>query len=714
MPSLPATHPIIGTADDDVIQGTNHSDVISGARGDDTIFAAVGNDEVWGGRGNDLLYGNSGNDYLYGSGGPNVVQLSTVTISGDYPVSVVFEGETAGYRNTFGYYKVEAGTGAIYDVDIIWENASRVGSGGDLVMGETRDYLDVSDGDEIGFFIVSNGYSYNNFNNLEGGSYAFLNADGSQATLGSTDPKLVHIADSGAETEVRYHQYHTAAFGDNLALNPDGILHTTGVLKTDAGTLTLGFEDLYNGGDRDFDDTVFTVDIGTANANILNAHYRSSLGLTDNDVDGNGNSPVVEEVRDNDILWGGTGNDELYGFKGNDQLHGENGSDELHGGSGDDLLTGGSHNDVLYGNSGNDTLAGDNGNDKLYGNSGNDVLDGGGNNDVLEGGSGDDTLTGGHGNDELVGGSGNDSLSGDNGNDDLVGGSGTDTLSGGSGNDDLAGGSGNDILDGGSGNDVLQAGSGDDVLRGGSGNDSLTGNSGDDTLDGGSGNDTLNGGSGTDTVTYADWSQHVRVFLKEGTATGDGTDTLISIENIIGSDYADKIVGNHRANEISAGDGNDYASGHAGDDIVYGNAGNDYLLGAGGADMLYGNAGNDLLRGGTGADHLTGGAGSDELWGASLNVLDSAQDIFYFDIGSGSDIVADFEVGIDKIAFADDLIGDTLDFLTSLSDSDDGAVMDLSVFNGDVGDEVVFFGLTADDFQTFTLASSSDEWTFLA
>ncbi len=715
MASLPATHPLIGTREDDTLQGTRHSDVMSGARGNDVMTGYTGHDEIWGGQGDDLIYGQSGNDFLYGSGGPNLIQVSTIPILGDYPVSVVFEGETAGYRNSFGYYKINSDTGEIYDVRMIWENASLQGSGGSLIGGQSREYLDVADGDSLGFFIVSNGYSYNNYAAMEGGSLAFLDEDGSTATLNSINPKLVHIADDGTQTEVRHHQYHTAAFDDTVGLNPDGLLHTTGVLKTDMGTLTLGFEDLFNGGDRDFDDSVFTVDIGTANAQVLNAHYRTQQGLPDNTYDGDGNTPGVVDVQDNDILWGGTGNDELWGHKGNDQLHGENGQDELHGGSGDDLLTGGSHDDVLYGNLGADTLRGDNGNDKLYGNSGDDNLDGGGNDDRLEGGSGNDTLEGGIGNDELLGGSGNDVLSGGNGNDNLTGNSGDDVLSGGAGSDDLTGSSGNDTLDGGSGHDTLTAGSGNDTLRGGSGNDVLYGNSGNDVLDGGSGNDIINGGSGVDTVDYSTWDTRVIVKLKESATKGDGTDTLINIENVIGTDYNDKIIGDSKSNQINAGDGNDYASGYAGDDIVYGNAGNDYLLGAGGSDAVFGGSGDDLLRGGRGSDKLTGGIGNDELWGGSLNSPDATQDTFFFDIGSGSDTVADFEVGIDIIAFADELIGDTLEFLNSLTDTDLGAVMDLTVFNGQEGDQVLFTDLTTSDFQDMNLAyATGDDWAFLA
>ncbi|MCR9243338.1 MAG: DUF4114 domain-containing protein [Rhodobiaceae bacterium] len=715
MASLPATHPLIGTSNDDTISGTRHSDVMSGGRGNDVMTGETGHDEVWGGQGDDVLYGNSGNDFLYGSGGPNIVQVTAIPIANDYPVSVIFEGETAGYRNSFGYYKIDSETGAIYDVDVIWENASLQGSGGSLIGGETTVPLDVAPGDQLGFFIVSNGYSYNNYDALGEGSYSFTNADGSAASLTSSNPKLVHTSDDGTVTEIRHHQYHTAAFGDTLGLNPDGILHTTGILKTDAGTLTLGFEDLYNGGDRDFDDSVFTVDIGTANAQVLNAHYRSEQGLPDIVYDGDGNTPNAEPVQDNDILYGGTGSDELWGHKGNDQLYGGTGNDELHGGSGDDTLHGGSNNDVLYGNLGNDFVYGDNGDDHLYGNSGDDYLNGGGNNDRIEGSAGNDTLLGEHGNDILSGGSGDDVLDGGNGADELSGGSGADSLAGGAGSDELSGNSGSDILDGGSGNDELLGGSGDDTLFGGSGNDILYGHSGDDILDGGTGSDQIHGGSGIDTVDYQSWSKGIRANLAEGTVIGNGTDTLTGIENLIGSSHNDKIIGSNKANTLSGGDGNDYIAGHAGDDTVYGGTGNDYLNGASGADTLYAGQGDDRLRGGKGSDKLNGGAGDDEMWGAELGRQDNASDTFYFDIGDGYDIIRDFDIGIDILALSDTLYLDDVDFMSAFTDTDDGAFLSFASFNGVEGDGVLFTDLTADAFQTVAIDDTSSlDWAFLA
>ncbi|MTI43073.1 hemolysin type calcium-binding protein [Roseibium hamelinense] len=651
MASLPATRPTIGTDEDDVLNGTRHSDVMSGRFGDDTITGKDGNDEIWGGTGDDVLSGDNGNDIIYGSGGPDLVEVTGVEIVDDYDVSVVFEGETAGYRNTFGDYKIQD-DGLITDVEILWPNASLKGSGGNLIQGESREYLDVSAGDTLGFFIISNGYSLNNgyagldLDVRQEGEDApqlmFLDSDGNQATINSDAPRLHHFSADGKQTLIRTDPYHTAAFGETVELNPDGILHTTGVLKTDAGTLTLGFEDLYNGGDRDFDDSVFTVDIGVANALVLNAHYQQQDEGEDTPTEGVGTSDPVEiERSDNDTLNGGTGQDELHGRSGDDKLYGNNGSDDLHGGSGNDELHGQSGKDDLYGNSGNDVLKGgkqddnlngnngddvldgEDGNDVLTGGTGNDRLDGGNDDDVLVGGSGEDALFGGYGNDNLkggssddvmdggrgndilIGGSGNDTMSGDYGNDDLKGGAGNDIMTGGHNDDSLIGGSGNDTMDGGYGKDIIKGGAGNDILRGGNGDDELYGGHDDDLFFGDAGDDLMHGGRGNDTVDYSAFNTDLSVMLHNKKAHGleIGTDTLKYIDNVISGD------------------------------------GNDFLKGTSGANVIEAGGGDDVIRGLGGADELTGGAGSDTFVYRT------------YDLGQ-SDLITDFKVGEDKLDFS--------------------------------------------------------------
>lgn len=106
-----------------------------------------------------------------------------------------------------------------------------------------------------------------------------------------------------------------------------------------------------------------------------------------------------------------------------------------------------------------------------------------------------------------------------------------------------------------------------------------------------SGNDTLTGTVGvTDSVSYANGTSAVTVNLavSTGQATGgSGTDTLVSIENLTGSAFDDRLAGNADAN------------------ILNGGAGNDMLLAGGGDDTLIDGAGRNVIDGGTGIDTLS-------------------------------------------------------------------------------------------------------------
>lgn len=92
---------------------------------------------------------------------------------------------------------------------------------------------------------------------------------------------------------------------------------------------------------------------------------------------------------------------------------------------------------------------------------------------------------------------------------------------------------------------------------------------------GGLGDDSLIGGSGTDTVSYQYAANAVSVDLLSGVAVGEGTDTLTTIENITGSSYNDKLIGNNAVNTIYGGDGNDIIDGNQGNDVLYGGLGDD-------------------------------------------------------------------------------------------------------------------------------------------
>jgi Ca2+-binding RTX toxin-like protein len=211
---------------------------------------------------------------------------------------------------------------------------------------------------------------------------------------------------------------------------------------------------------------------------------------------------------------------------------------------------------------------------------------------------------------------------------------------------------------------------GGDTFTGGAGNDTLFGQVANDTLVGGLGDDLLHGGDGTDTASYATANGAVSANLTTGQASGAaGNDTLVSIENVTGSDFNDTFAGDAANNVFNGRGGTDTVilAGAAGDyqfgtnagnvtvtnrnggegtdtlqlietlringvdrTLVFNSTGNqaetltggngaDIILGFAGNDTLHGNGGDDILHGGTGNDTLNGHDGDDILYGDSGN-----------------------------------------------------------------------------------------------
>jgi Ca2+-binding RTX toxin-like protein len=318
-----------------------------------------------------------------------------------------------------------------------------------------------------------------------------------------------------------------------------------------------------------------------------------------------------------DTALGGEGNDTIWGAISTvtndlgDHLYGQGGADLIGGSYGDDYIDGGVGDDALYGDEGNDTVLGGDGNDLLRGDwgwgadaNGNDYLDGGNGSDTLYGGAGTDTLIGGAGDDYMDGGAGVDTASyvgapaGVTVNLNLAGaqntvGAGLDTLvnienvSGSNFNDVITGNAGDNRLDGNGGDDVLSAGAGNDRADGGAGNDIVRGDAGNDSVVGGLGDDLLDGGAGIDAALYNTIAAAVNVNLATNSATGgQGNDTLVNIENVVGSTLADTLTGNAGDNTLNGAAGNDTMGGGAGNDTLIGDVGNDTMSGQGGSDVF--------------------------------------------------------------------------------------------------------------------------------
>ncbi|AHE51937.1 calcium-binding protein [Sphingomonas sanxanigenens] len=438
----------------------------------------------------------------------------------------------------------------------------------------------------------------------------------------------------------------------------------------------------------------------TAIENLIGSRFADTLtgDAGRNELAGGDGDDVLNGGGGNDLLNGGAGID-TASFAGAGAGVFANVATGSTGGAGNDQFV---SIENLIGSSFADTLIGDAGANSLTGSVGNDVLIGGLGDDVLDGGVGIDTAsyadagsavavnllvsfqqTGGAGRDRLIG---IENVTGSAHDDMLTGNALSNTLVGGLGDDTLNGGLGNDVLDGGAGIDTasyadaalgvkvslliagaqttgvgadrligienLTGSAFDDALVGDNRANTLTGNAGNDLLNGGLGNDILNGGAGSDTASYDGARDRVIVdLLKTGpqSTASSGSDTLISIENVIGTAFDDVITGNSQANHLSGGLGNDLLDGGSAADTLDGGNGNDTLIGGGGTDVLGGGAGQDRLSGGLGADRLTGGTGFDRFVYTSTaeSTADAADRITDFAKGDVLDLSA---VDADSVA----------------------------------------------------------------
>jgi Ca2+-binding RTX toxin-like protein len=646
---------ITGVASGGDAQGDTFNSIenLTGSGFNDTLTGSSGVNVLNGGNGDDVLEGGAGADTLNGGAGI----------------------DTAGYASSSAAVTVSLATGS--------------GSGGDA-QGDTLSNIENLIGSIFGDMLTGNAAA----NILSGGN----GDDVLQGGAGSD------TLDGGAGADTAEYTSSSAAVTVNLA--------TGAASGGDAqGDIFNSIENLVGSG---FNDTL----TGSSGANVL------SGGDGDDALQGGGGS---------DTLDGGAGADAASYAQSGTAVNVNLATGAASGGDAfGDILN---SIENLIGSGLNDTLTGSSGVNVLSGGNGDDTLQGGGGSDTLDGGAGADTasyaqsgaavsvnlasgaMSGGDAQGDIL--SNIENLIGSAFNDTLTGNSGVNVLSGGNGDDMLQGGAGADMLTGGAGTDTAGyasssaavivnlttgVGSGGDAqgdtlnsienLIGSAFNDTLTGNSGvnvlsggngDDTLQGGAGADTLDGGAGMDTASYAASSAGVTIDLRlpgPQVSAGDASgDTLIGIEIIRGSIFADTITGDANDNIFNdggVGGAGDILTGGAGNDtysvynegtaiVEIGGAGNDrvsagvdYVLASGvsveylnttslqgtRATNLTGNELAQLVRGNDGANVIDGGGGNDTLWGMG------GTDTFLFSSALGSGGVArigDFNVADDQI-----------------------------------------------------------------
>jgi Ca2+-binding RTX toxin-like protein len=285
------------------------------------------------------------------------------------------------------------------------------------------------------------------------------------------------------------------------------------------------------------------------------------------------------------------------------------------------------------------------------------------------------------------------------------------------------------------GNDVYNGGSGDDAFFGGAGVDTFYGGAGSDQVEGGAGADVLNGGSHTgnllDYLSYDTSAAGVNVNLATGAASGGDAqgDTITNFQGVFASAFNDFLTGDATGNGLYGG---------AGDDVIDGGAGSDYLSGGIGTDTLsytastggvtvnltnntatggdatgdiiigfenvIGSSGDDVIIGSAAANVLAGGAGSDTISYAfttsAVNINLNSQTV------SGVDAVGDSISGFENAAGGsanDVLLGSTAgniltgnagnDFFYAYGGNDTvygGAGVDVTVAG--IGNDIVYGG----------------------
>ena len=139
--------------------------------------------------------------------------------------------------------------------------------------------------------------------------------------------------------------------------------------------------------------------------------------------------------------------------------------------------------------------------------------------------------------------------------------------------------------------------SGNDTVTGTAYADTLFGLAGNDILIGGLGADKLVGGAGRDTASYENATSGITASLAttiSGTNEAKG-DVYVSVENLTGSKYADKLYGDANANALSGGAGNDALSGGAGADALSGGTGKDMFAFKALSDSTVAASGRDTI-----------------------------------------------------------------------------------------------------------------------
>jgi VCBS repeat-containing protein len=150
--------------------------------------------------------------------------------------------------NVVGAYEIDT-SGNIVDAHILFENAN-------TNRPATWGITDVEAGNRLGFFIVQDAADWAETlaypgTLAYGDTLSFVNSSGAAANI--SDGSAISIAVNGtAVDEVVFHSF-------SKDLNSDGAEHVLSGVDVGGESITIGFEDLTGGGDRDYEDVVLQI-----------------------------------------------------------------------------------------------------------------------------------------------------------------------------------------------------------------------------------------------------------------------------------------------------------------------------------------------------------------------------------------------------------------------------------------------------------------------
>jgi Ca2+-binding RTX toxin-like protein len=721
-----------GVEFNDYLDGGSGDDVLFGGDGNDVLIGGTGVDVINGGRGDDeiIWHAGDGQDDIDGGEGEDTFTLHTSDIikqtveidtndEGDLVVSLDGgdEGGELELRNIENFNLLIGAAGANFKLGDIPGGTSDEpidlggGDGGDTIDASGSNQavnVDAGTGDDV----VTGGNANDTISGGEGTDIITGGGGDDVIDAGVGNDQIIWKTGDGNDV------ISGGEGDDSLDVTLDDTQPSHLQISADAdGNVILTSDD---GTELRLDEVEeIVIKAGAAGTNITIGDL-SNTDISQNTlhfVGGVGNDVFDASITDRRIVASGNdGDDTLLSGSGNDNLDGGAGNDVLDPGSGSgvDTVNGGAGDDLIRATVGDDlnTLAVD-------------IVDGGADNDQLDATLVDNTT---HGLLFRVTSNGDGSFSitsedafiqenlhvsnvetlrliaGQGGLNIELGALSDSSLAAnginfeGSDDADQLNGSGTDIqIDafGGGGNDNLIGGTQSDNLYGGDGNDSLSGDDGDDFLNGEAGNDIMDGGAGFDTAWYAGASGGVTVdlgiFVSQDTGN-QGFDTLVNIENLEGSAFADTLTGNAEDNVLRGNDG---------DDILIGGDGNDRLEGGAGNDSLHDVRGGGLLFGDSGADHIDGSAAySNDPSAVFVNYSSNAIDVH----GDGSLVLA-AKTGLDGYGDTDTYGANAQNLLGShFDDHLTGSDLPNYLIDG-AGDDQVF-GLDGND--TFFSGSGAD------